>query len=53
MCEAVGRKVQALHRSKISSIEVKDLMIGKWRYLSKQEVKDLLLKNNINKSKRK
>ena len=37
MCEAVGHKVIALHRSKIGKIEVKDLKIGKWRYLSKKE----------------
>jgi len=42
MCEAVGRKVQALHRSKIGNIEVKDLKIGTWRYLSEKEIKYLL-----------
>lgn len=41
MCEAVGRKVQALHRSKIGNIVVKDLKIGTWRYLSKQEIEYL------------
>ena len=35
MCEAVGRKVLALHRSKIGNIGVKDLKIGTWRYLKK------------------
>ena len=30
MCEAVGRKVLALHRSKIGNIGVKDLKIGTW-----------------------
>ncbi len=39
MCEAVGRKVIALHRSKIGNIEVKDLKIGTWRYLKEQELK--------------
>lgn len=42
MCEAVGRKVQALHRSKIGNIEVKDLKLGTWRYLKQQEVEHLL-----------
>lgn len=42
MCEAVGRKVLALHRSKIGNIGVKDLELGKWRYLSKMEVQQLL-----------
>lgn len=42
MCEAVGRRVQALHRSKIGNIEVKDLKLGTWRYLSEKEIKYLL-----------
>jgi 16S rRNA U516 pseudouridylate synthase RsuA-like enzyme len=33
MCEAVGRKVLALHRSKIGELSVKDLKLGKWRFL--------------------
>lgn len=43
MCEAVGRKVLALHRSKIGNITVKNLPLGKWRYLTKEEVKSLML----------
>ena len=31
MCEAVGYKVLALHRSKIGNIGVKDIKIGNWR----------------------
>ena len=42
MCEAVGRKVLALHRSKIGNIGVKDLELGKWRYLTSKEVERLL-----------
>ncbi len=42
MCEAVGRKVLALHRSKIENIGVKDLKIGTWRYLKKHEIEKLL-----------
>ena len=38
MCEAVGKKVLALHRSKIGTIGVKDLELGKWRYLSSKEI---------------
>lgn len=38
MCEAINKKVLALHRSKIGDIEVKDLEIGQWRYLKKQEL---------------
>ena len=44
MCEAIGKRLLALHRSKIGNIGVKDLKVGTWRYLSKQEV-DELLKN--------
>lgn len=42
MCEAVGHKVLALHRSKIAGIGVKDLSLGKWRYLSKTEIEKIL-----------
>lgn len=41
MCEAVGRKVLALHRSKVGTIEVKDLPLGKWRYLQPKEIESL------------
>ena len=41
MCEAVGRKVLALHRSKIGNIGVKDLKLGTWRYMKKQEIESL------------
>lgn len=42
MCEAIGKKVLALHRSKIGGISVKDLKLGTWRYLTESEVKNLL-----------
>ena len=42
MCEAVGSKVIALHRSKIGDIGVKELKLGNWRYLKDYEVKKLL-----------
>lgn len=42
MCEAIGKKVIALHRSKIGNIEVKDLKIGTWRYLTNKEVQNLM-----------
>lgn len=42
MCETIGYKVKALHRSKIGSLTVKDLRIGEWRYLTKKEKEDLL-----------
>lgn len=43
MCEAVNYKVLALHRSKIAGIGVKDLPLGKWRYLDDKEIKKILL----------
>ena len=42
MCEAIGRKVLALHRTKIDKISVKDLRLGTWRYLKPNEIKSLL-----------
>lgn len=42
MCEAIGRNVMALHRSRIGDIGVKDLKIGEWRYVSKEEIKKKL-----------
>lgn len=38
MCETVGHKVLALHRSKIAGIGVKELPLGKWRYLNEKEI---------------
>lgn len=47
MCEAIGKKVIALHRSKIGNLDVKDLKIGEWRYLSSKEIKEIIkTKNN-------
>lgn len=42
MCEAIGKKVLALHRAKIGNLGVKDLKLGTWRYLKKSEVEDIL-----------
>ena len=44
MCEAIGKKVLALHRTKIGNIAVKALEIGKYRFLTEKEVKSLLNK---------
>ena len=52
MCEAIGHKVLALHRSKIAGIGVKDIPLGKWRYLKDYEVSKILkgnIENNHNK----
>ena len=42
MCAAINKKVLALHRAKIGDIDVKDVELGKWRYLRKNEVEKLL-----------
>ena len=42
MCESVGRRVIALHISKIGNIGVKDIELGKWRYLKDFEVNTLI-----------
>ena len=42
MCESINKKVLSLHRSKIGNIDVKDLKIGTWRYLNKNEIEQLL-----------
>jgi len=42
MCNAIGKKVLALHRTKIGNIDVKNLRLGKWRKLTAKEVNDLL-----------
>lgn len=42
MCTAIGKSVVALHRCKIGNIDVKDLKIGEWRYLSKKEKEEIL-----------
>ena len=42
MCEAIRKKVIALHRSKIGNVEVKDIPLGKWRYLTQEEVRGIL-----------
>ena len=42
MCEAVGKRVLALHRSQIGNINVKELKLGTWRYLKQKEIETLL-----------
>ena len=38
MCEAIDKKVIALHRSKIGKLDVKALKPGEWRYLKLNEI---------------
>ena len=40
MCEGINKKVLALHRSKIGKIDVKDLKLGQWKYLSLKEIEN-------------
>ena len=42
MFESIGKSVIALHRSKIGDIGVKDLKLGTWRYLKKEEIKKII-----------
>lgn len=42
MCDAINKKILALHRMKIGKIGVKDLQLGEWRYLTPKEVEELL-----------
>lgn len=42
MFEAIGKEVLRLHRSKIGSLGVEDLKLGKYRYLTKEEVSKIL-----------
>ena len=41
MCKALSKKVLALHRSQIGNISVSNLKLGKWRYLSLNEIKSI------------
>ena len=42
MFKSINKSVVALHRSKIGNISVNDMKIGKWRYLSQDEINSLL-----------
>ncbi|QLY80820.1 23S rRNA pseudouridine(2604) synthase RluF [Clostridium intestinale] len=44
MCEALGYKVRKLERVRIMNVELKDLKIGQWRYLSDEELEEI---NNL------
>lgn len=44
MCGAIEKKVLALHRARIENIDVKDIALGKYRYLKDWEVKKLMNK---------
>lgn len=42
MCQAIGKSVIALHRSKIGNITVKDLKIGEYRELNERELRQFM-----------
>lgn len=42
MCKAINKPVLALHRAGIGNINVKDLRLGQYRYLSRKEIEDLI-----------
>ena len=44
MFEALGKNVIALHRSKIGDLEVKNIMLGKWKYLRKSDLDKIFTK---------
>ena len=44
MCEAFGYRVEALQRVRIMHIKLGQLPLGRWRYLSEQEIAPLLPK---------
>ena len=41
MCDALGHPVRRLIRVRIGPLELGDLPVGKWRYLTKRELKEL------------
>ena len=47
MCEHFEYKVIKLQRVRIININLKGLAVGKWRYLTKEEVKNLRTKENM------
>ncbi|MFW2489010.1 pseudouridine synthase [Clostridium chromiireducens] len=48
MCGAFGFKVTKLERIRILNINIENIDVGEWRYLSKDEIEDLKRKLNIN-----
>ena len=42
MMEAIGKKVLALHRSKIGELTVKDIPLGKWKFLNEKDLQKLI-----------
>ena len=51
MCDAVGLKVKRLRRVAIGKLELGDLPMGKWRELTKEEVRYLTASPHIKERK--
>lgn len=45
MCTAINKKVLALHRAKIGELTVKNIPLGKWRYLTEKEIEKISKKD--------
>ena len=41
MCESIDKKVIALHRAKIGKLDVKNIPLGKWKYLKSDDLKKI------------
>ena len=41
MCESIDKKVLALHRAKIGKLDVKNIPLGKWKYLKSDDLKKI------------
>lgn len=42
MCKAIDKNVLALHRAKIGELTVKNIPLGKWKFLNKNEIEKLI-----------
>ena len=42
MCKAIDKNVLALHRARIGELTVKNIPLGKWKFLNKQEIEKLI-----------
>ena len=42
MCKAIDKNVLALHRARIGELTVKNIPIGKWKFLNKNEMEKLI-----------
>ena len=50
MCKAIDKNVLALHRAKIGELTVKNIPLGKWKFLNKNEIEKLIKSEKIRKA---